>query len=167
MRNALCDGRAKSTIEGLSRSGDCYGEAIASLLAQYDRPRLIHQAHVCKIIEATPLKEGNGRELCRLHNTAQQHLQALKAMGHDLSDTFITSVLELKLDQTTTFEWHKCSLEYPDVPPYQKLLEFLDLRAQASETLTTETVTVKKQNKGEHKKTKMQVYCILLERFRA
>ena len=49
LRNSLiCGmrGNAKSIIEGLSRS-------------RYDRPHLIHQAHVEKIVETPNLKEGN------------------------------------------------------------------------------------------------------------
>lgn len=111
----------------------------------------LHQAHFRKIIEATPLKEGNGHELRHLHDTAQQHLRALKAMDHEPSDAFVTSILELKLDPTTMFEWHKRSQDISDVPPYQRLLEFLDLRAQASESLT-DTATIKKQKRMEHKK---------------
>ena len=58
------------------------------------------------ILEAAPLKEGGGIELQRLHNTVQQHLRALKAMNYK---PFITSILELKLDTNTMFEWQKFS----------------------------------------------------------
>ena len=85
------------------------------------------------IIEAPSLKDGSGKELRRLHDTIQQHLRALKALGHEPSAAFITSMLELKLDVTTMFEWQKHSQSSTDVPPYQELLEFIDLRAQASE----------------------------------
>ena len=68
-QSALKEGSAKRTIEGLSRSGEHYAEAIESLQLRYDRPRLIHQTHVKMILEATPLKDGNGRELRRLHDT--------------------------------------------------------------------------------------------------
>ncbi len=51
----------------------------------------------------------------------------LKAMGEEPSGAFITSILELKLDQATMFEWQRASTS---VPHYQKLLEFLNLRAQ-------------------------------------
>ena len=44
------------------------------------------------------------------------------------------TVIELKLDVDTMFEWQKHSQANIDVPHYQDLLEFLDLRAQASET---------------------------------
>ena len=133
LRHSLKDGSARNIIEGLSRSGDCYTEAIDSLKARYDRPRLIHQTHVRMILEATPLKDGTGKELRRLHDVVQQHLRALKAMDYEPSGPFITSVLELKLDTNTMFEWQKHSQDSPEVPHYQKLLEFINLRAQASE----------------------------------
>ena len=133
LRHALKDGSAKSVVEGLSRSGDHYDEAITCLKTRYDRPRLIHQAHVRKIIEIPSLKDGSGKELRRLHDTAQQHLRALKALGHDPSGSFITSLLELKLDVNTMFEWQRHSQASADVPHFKHLLEFINLRAQASE----------------------------------
>ena len=138
LRHSLKDGTAKSTIEGLSRSGDHYPEAVKCLEARYNRPKLIHQAHVKKIVEIPALKDGSGRELRRLHDNAQQHIRALKAMGHEPDGTFITSFLQLKLDQTTLFEWQKHDQGSTDVSHYQSLLDFIDLRAQASETLTPE-----------------------------
>ena len=82
------------------------------------------------ILEAAPLKEGTGRELRHLHDTVQQRLQALEAMDYEPLGHFITSILELKLDMNTMFEWQKYS---HNVPHYQKLLEFINLHAQASE----------------------------------
>ena len=76
----------------------------------YDRPRLIHQSHLCMILEASQLKDGSGKELRRLHDMIQQHLQALRAMDHEPSGPFITSAIELKLDTNTLFEWQKFSL---------------------------------------------------------
>ena len=63
LRHALKDGSAKNVIEGLSHSGDQYKEAIDSLKARYDRPRIIHQAHVRKIYEVPSLTDGSGKEL--------------------------------------------------------------------------------------------------------
>lgn len=103
-----------------------------SLKAHYNRPQLIHQTHVRMILEATPLKDGTGRELRRLHDVVQQHLRALKAMEYEPSGPFITSVLEIKLDTNTMFEWQKHSQDSTSVPHYQKLLEFINLRARAS-----------------------------------
>ena len=134
LQQSLKGGSAKSAIEGLSRTGDHYEEAIESLKARYNRPRLIHQGHVRIILETPGLKEGSGRELRRLHDAVQQHLRALKSMGYEPSGPFVTSILELKLDQTTLFEWQKHSQSSDSVPHYLELLEFINLRAQASET---------------------------------
>ena len=82
MQHSTKDGTAKGVIEGLSKSGDCYSEAIKSLKACYDRPRLIHQIHVRMILEATPLRDGTDKELHRLYDVVQQHLRALKAMEY-------------------------------------------------------------------------------------
>ena len=54
------------------------------------------------ILEVTPLKDGNERELRVLHDTVQQHVQALKSLGYEPSGPF---TIELKLDETTMFEW--------------------------------------------------------------
>ena len=134
LQHSLKDGSAKNVIEGLSRSGDNYSEAVECLQARFDRPPLIHQTHVRMIAEAPALKDGTGKELRRLHDTTQQHLRALKAMGYDPPGPFITSLLELKLDTNTMFEWQRHSQESTDVPHFSKLMEFLNLRAQASET---------------------------------
>ena len=145
--HALKDGLAKHAIEGLSRSDEHYMEAIDCLKTQYDRPRLRHQAHVRVILNAPTLKDGSGKELRRLHDTVQQLLHALRSMGYEPSGPFITSVLELKLDTNTMFEWQKHSQDCVDVPHYQELLKFIDLRAQASESSVSDTS--KKTSKDE------------------
>ena len=122
----------KGVIEGLSKSGEHYEEAIKSLKVRYDRPRLIHQTHVRMILEATSLKEGTGKELRRLHDMVQQHLRALRAMDYEPSGTFITSVLELKLNTNTMFEWQKFSQYSPKVLHFWDLLEFVNIQAQTS-----------------------------------
>ena len=127
LQHALKDVSAKHVIEGLSRSGEHYTEAVKCLTSRYDRPRLIHQTHVKMILEAPSLKKGTGKELRRLHNTVQQHLCALKAMDYEPSGPFITSMLELKLDPNTMFEWQKHSQSSTAVPHYQDLLEFVNL----------------------------------------
>ena len=82
------------------------------------------------ILEVTPLKDGSARELRVLHDTVQQHVRALKSLGYEPSGPFITSVIELKLDETTMFEWQFHSQKCTGV---NDLLEFLNLHAQATE----------------------------------
>ena len=137
LQQAIQGGSARTVIEGLSRSGEQYSEAVSCLKARYSRPRLIHRAHVRTIMDIPPLKDGTGKELRRLHDVLLQHLRALKTMKAEPNSSFITSIIELKLDPTTLFEWQKHTQEKVDeVPHYQDCLEFIDLRAQASESLS-------------------------------
>lgn len=152
LQQALNKGSAKSSIDGLAQSGENYSEAVACLKARYNRPRLIHKAHVKMILDAAPLKDGNGKELRALHDTVQQHVRALKSMGYEPSGPFITSAIELKLDETTMFEWQSHSQKSTGVPHYQDLLTFLDLRAQATEAHASNHVP-KKLNKPEIRRT--------------
>ena len=148
LRNAVKGGSAKNVIEGLSRSGQQYIEAIESLKSRFERPRLIHQAHVRKILEAPICKDGSGKELRRLHDCAQQHLRALKAMGQPPSGPFVTSILELKLDSNSMFEWQRHTQKSVDVPHYDDLLEFINLRAQASESTVSDSNKKSGRNGG-------------------
>ena len=102
------------------------------------------------ILEATPLKDGNRKELRVLHDTMQQHVRALKSLGYEPSGPFITSAIELKLDETTMFEWqsHSQKCTGVPVPHYNDLLEFLNLRAQATEAHSSDRVP-KKSHKPE------------------
>ena len=61
LQQSLKGGSAKNAIEGLSRSSEYYTEAIGCLKSRYNRPRLIHKAHVRMILEAPSLKEGTGK----------------------------------------------------------------------------------------------------------
>ena len=90
------------------------------------------------ILEAPLLKDGDEKELRKLHDTIQQHTWALKAMDCEPLGPFLTSVIELKLDTTTMFKWQKHSQDASSMPHYLDLLEFINLHAQASETSTPE-----------------------------
>ena len=140
LQQSLRGGAAKSVIQGLSGAGEHYGKAIECLKSQYDRPRLLHQSHVKTILEIPLLREGNGKELRRLHDTLQQHLRALDAAECEPLSRFITSVIQLKLDPGTLFEWQRHTQSTVDVPPFQDILDFVDLCARASESTTKRTV---------------------------
>ena len=133
LQNAIKDKTAKDLIAGFTKSRDHYVEAVKCLQEKYDRQRQIHQTHVRRIVEATPLKDGTGKEIRAFHDLIIQHLRALKSLGHEPSQAFITSQLEIKLDATTMFEWQRHCQDHTDVSDYQDLLDSLNLRAQAAE----------------------------------
>lgn len=72
LQSSIKDIPAKTTIDGLSQSGNNYQEAIDTLKARYVRPCLVHQAHVWLIVEAPGLWEGSGHKLhctqARIHS---------------------------------------------------------------------------------------------------
>ena len=138
LRHALKGGSTIQAIEELPQWADQDEEAIGYLKRCYERPRLIHRAHVRTILEAPSVKEGNGKDLRRLHDVASQHLQALAATKQDITESFITSILELKVYKATMFEWQRHSQDSNDVSQYSAQLEFLDLRAQAYQTAVHE-----------------------------
>ena len=68
-----------------------------------------------------------------MHDVINQHMRAINTMSNNSLDTFVTSVIELKLYQTSMFAWQDYTHDQREVPPYTTLLEFLDRRAQATE----------------------------------
>ena len=47
-------------------------------------------------------------------------------------EEFVSSIIELKLDQTLIFAWQNYSHDQKEIPPYTTVLEFLDKRARAT-----------------------------------
>ena len=99
-------------------------------------------------MDTPSLREGSGKELHRLYDTILQHIRALKTMDGDLTGAFLTSIIELKLDADTIFEWQKHSQEQKTTPQYEDILGFIDLRAQASETAALGKKQVKVNQTG-------------------
>ena len=76
-------------------------------------------------------------------------------MDYEPSGPFITSMLELKLDTNTMFVWQKHSQDSTEVPHYLKLLEFINLRVQASEASISDHKRTSRQEEQPAKKTSM------------
>ena len=130
---SLTTQKARDAIEGIDATAEAYPEAIEALKACFDRPEVIHCAHVQALLKARYLKDGSSSELRNLHDTFQHHLRSLKALKKLNFGQFITALGESKLDPTTMIEWQKFTQGETDVPDYEKFLDFLDLRAKATE----------------------------------
>ena len=134
LRDAVEAGPAKHVIKGLSHSAGSYEQAIECLRQRYDKPRLIHQNHVRAIVEAPVVKSGNARELRLLHDVVNQHVRSLRTIKGDTFEAFVSSSVEMKLDRASKFAWQQSMRERRDIPSIDELLEFIDGRAQASES---------------------------------
>ena len=118
------------------------------MVNRFDRPRLLHQTHVKMIIDSPSVREGTGKELRKLHDVTQQHVRALRALGQEPSPAFITSVIELKLDTTTMFEWQRHTQGQTEVPHYREILEFIDQASEISNPLKPHNCTETPTSKG-------------------
>ena len=58
-------------------------------------------------------------------------------MRYETFASLVTSILELKLDHATMFEWQHTQ-SYKTVPDFNDLLEFLDLHARGGENAARE-----------------------------
>ena len=85
------------------------------------------------------MQEFNGKHMHCLHDVANQHLQALTATKQERNECFTILVLELKLDQATMYDRQRHSQDSKDVSHYSALLDFIKLRAQASENAIHES----------------------------
>ena len=62
-------------------------------------------------------------------------MREFEVMAYDSLETFVSSVIELKLDWSSMFAWQNHSKDQRDVPSYTTLLEFSDLLARAPENI--------------------------------
>ena len=69
------------SVEGIDATAEAYPEAIAALKAWFDRPQVIHRAHVRTLLKTRYIREGSSSELRNLHDTFQHHLRSLKALN--------------------------------------------------------------------------------------
>ena len=138
LRDAVKGGPARNVIQGLTQTVESYKEAIECLRARYDRPRIIHREHVRSILQAPVMKSNSGRELRRLYDLCNQHIRAIKASEHYDLDTFLTVVMELKLDEASRQKWMEFTNESQMTPTQDEMLRFLDLQARQFEPISSE-----------------------------
>ena len=141
LRHPLKNGSAKAIIQGLAQSGEQYAEATKCLVFRFDRSQLIHHwsTRLTWGWSSISLNDMMGVKRSWRDCMTQSNnlpLRALKSMDEELSPSFITSTVELKLDSTTMFEWQRHTQSSKGIPHYHEILEFLDHRAQASEVST-------------------------------
>ena len=101
---SLVTKRAKDAIEGTDAVGEAYPKSITAPEARFDRPQVIHHAHIRALLNAKPSKDDSSAGLRQLHDTFQHHLRSMKAIGQLDFERFITALGESKLDPVTMVE---------------------------------------------------------------
>ena len=129
---------ARNVIQGLTQTSESYQEATECLKARYDRPRIIHREHVRSILQAPVLKFHSNKELRKLYDLCNQHIRAIKASEQYDLNTFLTVVMELKLDEASRLEWLEFTNESQTTPTQDKMLKLIDLQARHFESMSSE-----------------------------
>ena len=133
LQSALKGGPAKNVIQRLTQMAESYEEASKCLKDHYDCRRVTRCEHVRSIVQAPPFKANNSRELLKLYNLCNHHIRTIKASDHYSIDTFLTIVMELKLD--TKQKWVEFSNNSLTMLQHSVLLKFLDLQAWRYESM--------------------------------
>ena len=97
--------------------------------------RITNCEHVCSILQTLSLKAHNGKELRKLYDLCSQHIRVIKATDTCNIDTFLTIIMELKLDEVTKLKWMEYSNDSQMTPPNAKSLKFLDLQFRHFESV--------------------------------
>ena len=107
----------------------------------------------------------SGRALRPLHDlvTQQLHLRSLRTVKEDTFESFLSSLIEMKLDQASKFAWQQRMHERRDVPSIDELLQFVDWRAQASKLSTSQDAERKLPTMEKKTKT-LTSYRVTMER---
>ena len=137
LRDAIKGGRGRNVIQGLTQTAESQQEAIECLKARYDLPRITHREHVRNNLQAPVLIPHSGRELRKFYDLCNQHIRARKASElYDL-DTFLTVVMELKLDKASRLKRLEYTNESQTTPTQDEILKFLDLQPRHCESMSS------------------------------
>ena len=130
---------AMYVIQWLTKTAVSYGEAIQLILMDcYNHRRVTHHEHVWIIIQAPVMKASYGRELQKLYDTCKLHIGTIELSGHLDLGTFLTIMMELKMDEVIRPRWIEHRNDSQTTPLYSELLKFLDVQGQHFESVISE-----------------------------
>ena len=109
-------------------NGDDYADVIDKFRRQFDRPRQMHKIHVRNIVQLGPVKPYRSSILDCV-NTINSALNGMKRLGQCDVDSMLTSIVEELLPAQLKARWSDVTLGERKVPPIQKLIAFLEERA--------------------------------------
>ena len=132
---SLKQGSAFTVIQGLSLTGEHYEEAIDCLLQKYDRPRLLHLNHVKAFEALASSMSQSSNSMGKLYEQALSHWRAVKLHKIDSLSTFLTGLFELHMTSDYRNEWRKEFNKEDSIPEFDQLLDFMQHRARAAESI--------------------------------
>ena len=83
------------------------------------------------------MKANNGKERRKFYGVCAQHIRAIEPSNHFSLDTFLTIVMELKMNEVTTLNWMEYSNDSYTTPQYSEFSKFLETQARHLESATS------------------------------
>ena len=117
-------GSASELISGMELTNDNYDEAIQLLMDRYGRKQISIDAHYAQMMNL-PIATYKTSSLRSFYDTTEKHLRALKALGEDINQKQILSMIKSKLPRNviTRMEEFKDDKEEWSVESFRKRLQ--------------------------------------------
>lgn len=146
---------ASLVITGLEISPQNYEIAKQNLIDRYSNKRISFQAHIREIINLPCVQKNSAENLHHLVDSINVHYNALLSIGSkdELAEALLLNLVFAKLDSSTYTKWEETAASTNDVPSWKKLKEFLDMRCQALDNISSNSIPKSSSNQQQNKAT--------------
>lgn len=139
-------GEAERLLQHLTISTENYSTCWDILNNRYNNTKLIFNSHINTILELPNSKQQSVSHIKKIHDTANECLNAVKNLGVDTAswDPLIVHLLSLKLDTQTYNDYMDSVKQKRDLPTLNEFFEFLESK------FTTLESSRRKQDGAQH-----------------
>ncbi|XP_011313266.1 uncharacterized protein [Fopius arisanus] len=145
----LClTGEPLKLISSLPVSEDSFRSAWRTLLDRYENKRLLVAAHLDQLLNTTSMKSHSASDLNFLTSSVTEALNSLKALDlhTDHCGPLVVHVLTRRLTNKLREAWENKIGAFTEYPTLEDLLEFLQGRSRAMETLESGSQSLSSRN---------------------
>ena len=129
LRQAQQDPELKRRICENIDNGDRYEDVIAKFRQHFDKPRKMHRIYVSQVLQLSQVKPTRSSILDCV-NTVQSAMNGLIRLTQWDAPSVFTSIVEDLLPAQLKAKWSDETLSAKTVPPIERLLAFLEERAE-------------------------------------
>ena len=155
--NSLLDGKAATTIAGLSISASTYGEAIKLLKTQYGQKDNVIASHMEKLYNLPPVKGKDIGKLRNMFDSMETHVRGLQALGVETEqyDKLLIPLLQPKFPEEIQVQIsRKCGSSAWNL---KTLIDALRAEIEARERCLENVIHAKDSNVREERKVPRQL----------
>lgn len=124
-------GDALKKIKILHVSDETYNSAWNILLKTYHNERILISRHLSLLLNMPQQEKDSTKGLSNLIDESNQHLQALKSLGVNISSEIVVQIVEEKMNKYTRSKWIE-SIDSNVFPTVEKLSDFVTKQTNSS-----------------------------------